>query len=122
MSKHTVTITEVAPDTDDFEWTGNCPENDGTCRVWYTCKDCKHEATAAEEDASEYTAHGVEHQYINEDWMVESNQCALTSTDSGAQGMTDVAHTAGVGTHEVDVSYWGDGHWDVTLIPQDVTP
>lgn len=121
MSKHTVTITEVAPDTDDFEWTGQCP-NEGTCTVWYECSDGPHTPTEEEEDANEFEAHGILHQFIDSSWMVESNECALNSTDSGAQGMTDVAHTVGVGTHEVDVDYWGDGHWDVTLIPAEVTP
>lgn len=121
MSKHTVTITEVPPDTDDFEWTCTCP-GDGTCAVWYECSAGKHEPTEDEDMDGNFTAHGVHHQYIDGSWMTETNQCALSSTDSGAQGMTDVAHTVGVGTHEVDVSYWGDGHWDVTLIPTEATP
>lgn len=33
MSKHTVTITEVSPDSDDFDWTHTCPDDSRDCMV-----------------------------------------------------------------------------------------
>ena len=112
MSIHTVTIT----DAEDLEWTLDvCPGGD--CTLWNECAACKdHTPTEEEIEAGEYTAHGEHHLCIDEMWMTETGGCALASTDSGAQGICNVASWAGVGTHQVECGYWGDGHWDVDLV------
>jgi len=121
MSAHTVTITK-APDNeqDDLEFTiDSC--GGGDCTLWRECAGCKDRTpTHAEVDACEYTDHGERHLNIDGMWMTETGSCALAETDSGAQGMCEIAATAGTGTHQVDCGYWGDGHWDVTLVsPKD---
>lgn len=122
MSKHTVTITEVSPDSEDFKWTSTCPEDSRDCMVWTECSAGPHEPTDDEDMDGNFTAHGVHHQYIEGYWMVETSWCALHQTDSGAEGLQEVVYHVGVGTHDVDVTYWGDGTWDVTLIPAEVAP
>lgn len=116
MSVHTVTIKAV-PDADDFEYEITCPEY-GNCDLWYECvKACEdYEPTEEETDEGEYTAHGIHHSNIDGMWMTNTGSCALNSTDSGVDGLHDIATDRGPGTYKVDIDYWGDGLWDLTLI------
>ena len=115
---HTITVTAVPNDeSDDLEFTiDHCPG--GQCTVWWECRACaEYKPTEDEVDEGEYVRHGEEHQLIDGYWMTQSEQCALGATDSGADGARDVAEEAGLGTHQVRIDYWGDGHWDVSLPP-----
>lgn len=128
MSVHTVTVTKLdnmhVEGLADEEYVDgvefvidHCPGGD--CTVWWTCAECGksgHQPTELEVQEGEYTAHGEVHQQIDGEWMVESKSCAARATDSGADGMQEVAQAAGLGTHQIDVSYWGDGCWEVSLV------
>lgn len=117
MSVHTVTFTKVPnEEQDDLEYTiDSCPGGD--CVVWWECKEChERKPSEIEDDEGEYTAHGERHQRIDDVWMTEGKGCAIATTDSGTEGMCEIAETAGLGTHQIDCSYWGDGHWDVDII------
>ena len=120
---HTITVTAVPNDeNDDIEFTiDHCPG--GQCAVWWECKTCaEYIPTEDEIDEGEYARHGEDHQRIDGYWMTQSEQCALGSTDSGADGAREVADEAGLGTHEVSIDYSGDGHWDVFLVPAPTLP
>jgi hypothetical protein len=116
MSLHTVTITQPDPESDDYENDITCPGDDESCYSWWECDTCQHEATTNEIDRSEHQGHGVTHRLIEGHWMTDSQTCSLTQTDSGAQGLLDVAERHGLGTHTIDVDYWGDGHWEITRV------
>lgn len=121
---HKVTVTLVPNDeTDDVEYTvDHCPGT--TCSVWYECDQCsEYEPTKDEDDAGEYDRHNRHHERIDGWWMTDTSECAIVASDSGADGMFEIALEAGLGTHDVDVDYWGDGAWDITLIkPKEVKP
>lgn len=120
---HRVTVTLVPnEESDDVEYTvDHCP---GTvCTVWYECTTCdSYKPTEDEEGDGEYTRHDTHHQLIDGLWMTDTSECAIVATDSGADGMHEIALEAGLGTHDVDVDSWGDGSWDVTLVkPKEAT-
>ncbi|MDQ0756099.1 hypothetical protein [Arthrobacter sp. B3I4] len=130
MSAHTVTVTAV-PNTDvegipeedyidSVQFTVECPD-DGSCRVWWECKQCAdYSPTEAEEDDGEFTRHGVLHQNIEGDWMTESNDCAATAADSASDAMQEEAENAGLGVHQIELDYEGDGYWSARrVIPQE---
>lgn len=114
---HTITVTKVPDEhSDDVELTvDHCSGN--ACTVWNECTElcAGYTPTEDETDAGKHSNHGVEHQLIDGFWMTESKACALTGTDSGNDGVHEVAETAGLGTHQVVIDYWGDGIWDVSL-------
>jgi hypothetical protein len=125
MSAHTITVTQVPnmhldlPDdqyVDEVKFTvDDCPKT--TCIVWWECKECReYDPTDEEAEDGEYTRHGVFHQNIDGDWMTESKDCALDVVDSASDAMQEAAWGAGLGTHQFDVQYEGDGFWDVRLI------
>jgi hypothetical protein len=115
MSLHTVTIKAV-PDADDFEYEIECP-NSPECALWYECGPCEnnYDPTEDENEAGEFTRHGRLHECIDGLWMTNTGKCALGSTDSGADGLFEIAIDKGAGTYQVHIGYWGDGVWDVTL-------
>lgn len=115
MSLHTAIITKPDPESDDFEHDITCPDGD-ECKAWWECQNCQHEATPAEEHTGQHQSHGVIHRSIEDHWMTSSHACSLTQTDSGAQGLLEIAERHGLGTHTVDVDYWGDGHWEITHV------
>lgn len=130
MSAHTVTVTampntdvEGLPDEeyiDAVQFTVECPEG-GSCHVWWECKECSdYEPTEDEQDAGEFTRHGVFHQNIDGDWMTESNDCAVTASDSASDSMQEEAENAGLGVHQIELDYEGDGCWSARrVIPQE---
>lgn len=115
MKSHAVTITAV-PDSDDFEWEVECPDGASNCTLWEECGACAtYEPTADEDAAGEYERHAHDHQRIDGMWMTSTGDCALGSTDSGADGINDIALEHGAGTYQVHIDYWGDDSWDVDL-------
>ena len=133
MSIHAITVTQIMndfPDVPEEEFADEvkyiidrCPGGD--CTVWWECQRCDkdgHEPTEDETDEGEYEAHGELHRNIDGDWMTESKACAASATDSGSDAMQDVAQEAGIGTHQVDVTYWGDGLWEARLIAAPTLP
>ena len=127
MSIHTITVTQIINDDpdvadedfcDEVKYTlDHCPG--GNCIAWWECMKCDKDGyrPADEEiEDGEYEAHGVLHQKIDGDWMTASKDCAVSVTDSGSDAMQDVAQEAGIGTHQVEVSYWGDGLWEADLM------
>lgn len=113
---HTITVTRLpGEEDDDLEYSTTCPPTGKSCNVWWECGTCekaKRPVTQDEEDDGEYTAHGVYHQQIDGYWMTESSQCGLT-TDSAQEECWDVAQLVGLGTHDVELDYYGDGQWNV---------
>jgi hypothetical protein len=130
MSAHTVTVTAVPNMDEDLpedqyidqvQYTVVCP-GDGQCYLWWECKQCiddKHEPTDDEEDEGEYFRHGIEHQNIEGDWMTPSTQCAAIHSDSCSDALQEEAEHAGVGTHQIELDYEGDGSWSARLILSD---
>ena len=116
MTAHTVTIKEI-PDADNFEWEVECPGDSPACNLWNECGPCEdgYTPTYEEDEAGEYDRHGHHHERIDGMWMTNSGDCALGSTDSGADGIHEIAADKGPGTYKVHIDYWGDGLWDVTL-------
>jgi hypothetical protein len=129
MSIHTVTVTAM-PNTDQdlpedqyidsVQFTSECPEG-GSCNVWWECKECAdYNATEDEEDDGEYTRHGVLHRNIDGDWMTESDDCAATAADSASDAMQEAAEEAGLGVHQIELDYQGDGCWSARrIVPQE---
>ncbi|ALV45814.1 hypothetical protein MB46_10315 [Arthrobacter alpinus] len=117
-STHQVVITQPDPESDDFEFAVTCPSIN--CSLWMRCKDCSHEPTEQETAASEYFAHDVDHSLIDGEWMTDTEQCAANATESGADGLSDLAHQFGPSTQQFDVDYWGDGVWDIIHVPSEV--
>jgi len=127
MSAHTVTVTAVPnmdedlPDDqyiDEVKYTVQCP-GDGHCYLWWECKQCeadKYEPTEEQEDEGEYFRHGEEHQNIEGDWMTASTQCAAIHSDLCSEALQEEAEHAGVGTHQIELIYEGDGSWSARLI------
>ncbi len=123
MSVHKVTVTKMPntdqdlPDdeyVDEIEFTSECPG--GSCSLWYECLKCEaYKPTEDEEEDGKYERHGKLHQLIDGDWMTDSGHCAINS-DSGSDAMSEAAEKAGLGTHEIELWYWGDGVWDADLI------
>jgi len=118
VNAHVLHVTRVPDDvSDDFEWTVECPGGSG-CRVWFTCdvKDCAipspyDREDGDPEDGMDFVArHGVEHQYIEGDWMTESGQCAAQGTDV-SDAVFEIARDRGLGDWPVEVDYEGDGTW-----------
>jgi hypothetical protein len=129
MSIHTVTVTalpnmgEDLPDDqyiDTVQFTVECPA-DGTCNVWWECKECSdYDPTEDEADDGEYTRHGIFHRNIDGDWMTESTDCAITAADSASDSMQEEAEEAGLGVHQIELDYEGDGYWSARrVIPQE---
>ncbi|WP_394253678.1 hypothetical protein [Arthrobacter pityocampae] len=116
---HKVTFTLVPNDeNDDTEYTVDHCARRGGCSVWNECvTKCEgYTPTEDDEDDGEYTHHGKYHQLIEGRWMTDSGECALVASDGAHESMCEIAAQVGLGTCEVDVDYWGDGIWDVTLI------
>ena len=76
---------------------------------------CPHTVTDDEDIAGEYEAHGVEHQYLDGDWMTESSRCAAGEADV-SDDIWEIAREHGAGPHDVDVEYYGDGMWDLNYV------
>lgn len=123
MSVHTVTVTKLnnmhiegladEDYVDEVEFIiDHCPGGD--CTVWWECE--KDDCRTRDDEDDEYFAHDEDHQRIDGLWMIESKSCAARVTDSGRDGMQEAAQEAGLGTHQIEVSYYGDGSWDVGLI------
>lgn len=128
MTIHTVTVTAV-PNTDqdlpddqyidEVIFTSVCPP-DENCSVWFECKECTdYDPTEQEIEDGEFTRHGTFHQNIEDDWMTDSGQCATTGSDSARDAMAEAAEDAGLGTHQIDLDYWGDGTWTAERV---ITP
>ena len=130
MSIHTVTVTAM-PNTDveglsddeyidSVQFTPECPP-DGSCHVWWECEECSdYDPTEDEEDDGEYTRHGIFHRNIDGDWMTESDDCAATAADSASDAMQEEAENAGLGVHQIELDYEGDGYWSARrVIPQE---
>lgn len=129
MSVHTVTVTAM-PNTDEdlpdhqyidtVQFTVECPE-DGSCHVWWECKECSdYDPTEDEEDEGEYTRHDVFHRNIEGDWMTASSDCAVAVADSASDSMQEEAEAAGLGVHQIEMDYEGDGCWSARrFIPQE---
>ena len=122
---HILVVTKIADaESDDYEYTVECPvPQPPGCHLWSGCEECdktQRPITDEENGEGEYIAHDTHHQKIEDRWMTETTDCALTATGSGCDGVQDVAIELGVGTHYVDVEYWGDGAWEV-VIPKQAT-
>ena len=131
MSIHTVTVTAM-PNTDQdlpdedyidtVQFTVECP-TDANCSVWWECAQCEKDgytATEDEEDEGEYTRHGIFHQNIEGSWMTDSGHCAYVGADSAHDAMQEEAENAGLGVHQIDLDYEGDGYWSARrVIPKE---
>lgn len=116
---HIITVTRVPDEhNDDIELTVDHCSGNG-CTVWNQCTVLcvGYQPTANEADDCRHENHGTVHNLIDGFWMTESTACALTGTDSGMDGVNSAAEAAGLGTHRVSVDYWGDGIWEVALVP-----
>ena len=103
---HTIEITRLADETSDdveYEISGTC---DQSCKVWRGCgrKACQR-MNPDYAPFDERHRHGVEHQQIDGEWMVETNECAL-------QFAYDLASNAGdapaCGVYSLHVDWNGD--------------
>lgn len=123
MSVHTVTVTampntdvEGLPDEeyiDTVQFTVECSK-DANCSVWWECAQCEkdgYKPTEDEEDDCEYTRHGLFHQNIEGMWMTDSGHCAAVGADSASDAMQEEAENAGLGVHQIELDYEGDGYW-----------
>jgi hypothetical protein len=125
MSDHVLHVTKVRDDTsDDVEWTIECPGG-SSCHIWYDCRveGCTIPTPYADDgDGQDFAErHGVEHQYIEGDWMTESDQCAALVTDV-VDSVFEIARDRGVGDWPVYIDYEGDGTWwlhDLTDVRKD---
>jgi hypothetical protein len=77
---------------------------------------CPHEVTDSEDDEGEYVAHGIEHQRIDGEWMTMSDRCAALESDSASEELAEIAREHGLGRHEVEIDYYGDGDWNASYV------
>jgi hypothetical protein len=112
---HTITITRVAGDQwDDADYTiaGDC---DWRCEVWTPCEKAWHRHPKNEYgELIEWSTKSVpiEHQFIDNEWMVPSGRCALRVAGTLNEAADDVSEP---GTYDVEV-HWDDCWW-FTLSP-----
>lgn len=124
---HTMIVTKLPDENDDDIIYSIEGPHDAACRVWYPCADdkpCVSEPSpfvrSVEDpicDVEDWTFHGVEHRWIEESWMVLSVECASFS-DGAQDDLNFIALKRGIGSHPVDIDYWGDGIWQAL----DLTP
>jgi len=103
---HTITITRL-PDEDnddaDYAIDGECTP---ACRVWRGCKRKACQRMNPDYPPfDERNRHGVEHQRIDGEWMVETNDCGIQYADDVAMNADDVTE---LGTYELRVDWDGD--------------
>jgi hypothetical protein len=120
---HTITITRLPGDEGDdadYEIGGDCEPG---CLVWKECKRaaCKRMNNIYPPFDERYR-HGVEHQFIEGEWMVETNMCGLQYAYDLALEAADIPE---LGTYKLVVDWDGD-HWlasiaaELTKEPSDV--
>lgn len=106
---------------DDLETTLTCGKSKN-CSVWFECrhKDCADiEITHEMEMDGWYTLHEVDHQQIEDFWGIETNTCGGHYADDD---LWDIIREHGIGEHEVEVDYGGDGCWNLNYLgPHDST-
>lgn len=100
---HTLTVTRCEPDDDDIEYEVTGPHDDN-CAVWMPCCDDKPNP----EDLEVGDWHGVEHHSIEGEWMTRTTICGA---DESCDDLFDLARKHGLGSHPVDIEYYGDGSW-----------
>lgn len=77
---------------------------------------CTHEATDDDEGEGEYTAHGELHKQIDDRWMVLTDDCAAIVSDAARSDLWQIAEDHGLGRHEVEIDYYGDGDWSASYV------
>ena len=125
---HTLIVTKIADENDDdIEYTVDGP-HDTSCQVWYACSTCANEPSpytrAVDDpicDEPDWTFHDVEHRWIGDEWMTLSTECAGT-TDGAQDDLNFIANTRGIGSHPVDIDYWGDGCWQALALTDNEVP
>ena len=107
---HTITITRVAGDQwDDADYTidGEC---DYRCEVWTPCEKDWHRHPKnewAEIDEWSTKSVPIEHQFIDNEWMVASGRCALRVAGTLNLEADEQTET---GIYAVEV-HWDDDWW-----------
>lgn len=114
---HILTVTQLPnEESDDLEYeiSGECDEQ---CRMWFTCaaeEPCRNDPP---DDVEEAEFHGMAHRSIEGEWMLPTGRCGATD-DSASDDLHCIATKRGLGSHPVEIDYWGDGIWQA----RDLTP
>lgn len=105
---HTVTITSLYSDTDDLEYTvvGTCEQY---CIVWMPCGRARCQKPNPDYCGYERDVHGKEHKFINGDWCIETDKCALMY-DVDVDSFYDITE---LGTYALEIEWDGD-YWYAT--------
>lgn len=106
---HKLIVTKVADESDDdttYELQG---PHDRSCAVWYECPREGH-PEPEDVDYEPTEVHGVEHAWIDSSWMVAGKDCGGLYDDE----LWMLAESKGIGEHDVQVEYEGDGCWVVS--------
>lgn len=107
---HTLTVTRCEPDDDDIEYELQGP-HDNSCAVWMPCCGDKPDLDDMLKEGDPYderTWHDEVHKYIEGSWMTRTTICG------GHESCDDlwlIARKLGLGSHAVDIEYYGDGSW-----------
>jgi len=111
---HTLTITETVEDgITEQEYSVECPGVTDNCRLWRECDQDKELSFDLDEEEVWQTVHGVEHQLIDDRWMVRTEECFVRDNDRLAEAAGDLELPAG--TYEVDFDS-GDDQCHLSLI------
>lgn len=120
MSTHVLAIAKapVRGIDGDCEWEIICERQTEQCLVWYPCTRKKCQARKPPWEGRDPgndrpVIHGVEHLWIEGDWMTQSVRCATWEQDVSDYAY-EIGLTHGVGAWPVTVSYEGDGQWSIS--------
>jgi len=114
---HTLTVKKVPSEADDnVEYTVG-GEHDRSCETYFICDQCQDDESITAEIMDDWAAdgewmrHGRTHiESEGGDIMVlHKNYCALREHPD----LSLLVEQLGVGTHDVEVDYWGDGRWEI---------
>ncbi len=114
---HTLIVTRVdreASDPPEIDYRLDGP-HDKDCALWQPCRTCSaipgpYDDTVDDDlgGVEDRDMHGIAHQFIAGDWMVEKGPCG---GEYASDDLYDIASDKGVGTHPVVVFYEGDESW-----------
>lgn len=110
MNHHALIVTRCEPDDDDIEYELEGPHDD-SCAVWMPHCDHKPDLDEMPVEGGPYDErvwHDVTHKYIEGTWMTRTAACG---GHESCDDLYDIARKRGVGSHPVDIDYYGDGSW-----------
>ncbi|WBB73253.1 hypothetical protein O7602_26805 [Micromonospora sp. WMMD1128] len=94
---HILTITETTEGgITEQEYAIECPGVTDHCRMWRDCKQCESLSYDLDEDEDQQIVHGVEHRYMDERWMVRTEDCFVRDNDQLDEAAGDLELPAGV--------------------------